>query len=281
MLANWIRMSTTTTGAGSLTLSGVSGYPGVTSQLATSERAAYVILDSSDLPIERGVGYWDGSGWVREAVAATYVGGTYTGGGATAATLAAGTKYLIVSPGAQTNWAARQGIWATTNKVYGDSAMIAAVGSISVAADRAYAVPARATVDSDIDAIVFRITTAAAAGKLAKGAIFSVGADGLPGVKLAEGAAVAADSTGVKASTFTRFRPPPVFFVCVLSDGTPTIQGTSSGIVSGESMGADSALIPNSFIYHNSATGLTFPTTWTPVGNASNSVRPGLFMRCP
>lgn len=281
MLANWVRMSTTTTGTGSLTVSSVSGYPGVTSQLATNERASYVILDSSDLPIERGVGYWDGSAWVREVPMATYVSGTYTGASASAATLASGTKYLIISPGAQTMLTSRQGIWATSNKVYGDTGIVGGTGSLTVTADRAYATPSIAAVDSDIDAVMFRVTTAGAAGKLAKGAIYSVGADGLPGVKLAEGGSVAVDSTGVKASTFTRFRPPPTFFICFLSDGAPVIQGHATGIAACSAMGADGTLTPNSYVHHVGATGLTFPSPWTPVGNASNATRPGIFVRCP
>lgn len=280
MLANWIRMSTTTTGTGSLTLSGVSGYPGVTSQFATNERAAYVILDSSDLPIERGVGYWDGSAWVREAVMATFVSGTYTGAGATAASLASGDKFLIVSPGAQSVIATKPGIWTNTYKAYGDGGIGASTTTLALAANRAYAIPAVAAVDSPIDAVMFRVTTVAAAGVQAKGAIFSVGSDGLPGVLLAVGAAVAVDSTGVKASTFTSFRPPPVFFVCVLSDGAPTLSAYNNGTFLREGMGADSNLVPCIFIHHNSATSLTFPTTWTAVSNVNVS-RPILFMRCP
>lgn len=277
-------MSTTTAGPGSLAVSALPDFPGVATQLAPNERAPYVILDGASAagPIERGIGYHDGSdNWVREVVMATYVGGTYTGSNPTAASLAAGTKYLIVSPGAQSMLMSRQGIWAASNKVYGDLGIVGAVSSMTVTADRAYACPARATVDSDIDAVVFRVTTAAAAGKLAKGAIYSVGPNGLPGVKLAEGASVAADSAGVKASTFTRFRPPPTFFICLLSDGAPVIQGHATGISAGEALGTDGALGPNSFIHHVGATGLSFPTTWTPVGNASNAIRPGIFVRCP
>lgn len=282
MLGNGLRVSTTSTGTGSLAFSTVTGLPTLSTQLSASERAAYSILDSNGGFIERGIGYHDGAGnWVREVPMATYVSGVYTGANPTAASLASGTKYILITPGAQTMLTSRQGLWATTNKVYGDLGIVGGVGSITLTADRAYACPAAATVDSDIDAVVFRVTTAGAAGKLAKGAIFSVGSDGLPGVKLAEGSSVAIDSTGVKASTFTRFRPPPVFFICLLSDGAPVLQAHSTGIAPAWGMGADGSLIPNSFIHHVGATSLVFPTTWTPVGNASNAARPGVFVRCP
>ena len=282
MLANWIKLTTTTTGTGNLAFTTTTNYPAVTSQIATNERVAYSVVTSSGEPLERGIGYHDGSGnWVRERVLDTFISGVYVGGTATAGSLPSGTKYLLVSPGAQTMLTARQGVWAGTLKGYGDMGLVAATGSYTGVADRAVAIPACAAVDSDIDGVMFRVTTAGAASTQAKCAIFSVGSDGLPDVKLAEGAAVAVDSTGVKTSTFTRFKPPPAFFVCFLTNGAPVIQGQSTGIIAAFGMGASSSLIPNGFIHHVGAASLTFPTTWTAVGNAANTARPGLYMRCP
>lgn len=282
MLANWIKLTTTTTGTGNLAFTTTSNFPAVTSQIAANERVAYSVVTSSGEPLERGIGYHDGAGnWVRERPLDTFISGVYVGGTATAGNLPSGTKYLLVSPGAQTMMTSRQGVWAGTLKVYGDTSLIAATSTYTCVADRAVAIPAFAAVDSDIDAVVFRVTTAGAASTQAKCAIYSVGSDGLPGIKLAEGAAVAVDSTGNKISTFTRFKPPPVFFVCLLSNGAPVVQGQSTGTMAAFCMGASSTLTPNAFIHHVGATSLVFPTTWTAVGNASNAARPSLYMRCP
>jgi hypothetical protein len=110
-------------------------------------------------------------------------------------------------------------------------------------------------------------------------AIYSVGLDGLPGVKLAESAPVGVDSIGIKALTFTRMRPPPRFFVALLSNGAPSIQTLSSHANPAWTLGTDGNLNPITFIHHVGASGLAFPTTWTPVANLGGSARPQLLVR--
>lgn len=278
MLGNWIKQTTTTTGTGDLTLATVSGFPAFSSQFAASERFAYAIIDdATGGPIERGIGYINGSGnLVRERPMATFVSGTYTGANASAVDLPAGAKRVVCVEGAQTALTSTQGAWATTKRGYGDMGIAAGAGTLALVADRAYAVPFSAAVDADIDALLFRVSTAAASGSAAKVAVFSVGSDGLPGVLLAESSAIAVDTNGIKTGSFTRFRPPARFFACLLSNGAPTIQAFSGGIQLAHAMGFDSVLIGHSYIHHVGATGLTFPATWTPVGNLSNAARPQL-----
>jgi len=284
MLGNWIKQTTTTTGTGALALAAVSGFPGFSSQFATSERFSYAIIDdATGGPIERGIGYLDGSGdLVRERTMATFVGGTYTGANPSAADLPAGTKRVVCVEGAQTALTSAPGVWGGASyKGYGDLSGTAAINNIALTADRAYAVQFAATVDADIDAIIFRVTTAAASGKLARCAVFSVGGDGLPGIKLAESANIAVDFTGIKQATFTIFRPPPRFFVGIVSDGAPVVQSLGTSFPAGYTMGYDSVLVPHSYIHHAGAAGLTFPGTWTAVGNATNTARPQLVCRVP
>ena len=277
MLGNWIKQATTTTGTGNLTLIAVSGFPGFASQFAASERFAYAILDdATGGPIERGIGYLDGSGdLVREKPMATFVGGTYTGANASAADLPAGTKRVVCAEGQLTALTSANALWSgAAHKGYGDLNVAASAGSLVLVADRAYAVPFAAGVDADIESVKFYVTVAGAASTLAKVAIFSVGADGLPGIKLAESADVAVDSIGIKTASFTRFRPPPRFFVGLVSDGAPTVRAFGSGIIMTHAMGFDGLLIPWAYIHHVGATGRTFPATWTAVGNLSNVARP-------
>lgn len=283
MLGNWIKQTTTTTGTGALTLSAVSGFPTFSSQFAASERFAYAIVDdATGGPIERGIGYIDGSGnLVREKPMATFVGGVYTGVNPSAANLPSGTKRVVCAAGAQTALTSSPAAFAGTYKGYGDIFVTASAGSTTMTADRVYIVPFAAAVDADIDGVLFRVVTAGAAGKLAKAAIYSVGPDGMPGVKLAESNSVAVDSTGVKSCDFTRFRPPPRFFVCWLTDGAPVIQTIGTHFESKYASGFDSVLIPIAFQHHVGATGLVFPTTWTPVNNLVNVQKPQLVCRVP
>lgn len=282
MLGNWIKMSTTTVGTGNLTVSSVSGYPTIADQFATSQRFAYTLADSALAPLERGIGYMNSTPeLVREAVLATYASSTYDGSNPSAVSLASGTKYVLVSEGAQTYMGAMPGIWANGIKCYGPPLIVGSGSTLAVTADRCYAFPCIAQGDSDIDAVLFRVTTGGAAGKLGAGAIYSVGRDGLPGVILATGSSVAVDSTGNKTSTFTRFRPPPRFFAAFLSDGAPTLVSHNTGTILSEILGADSSQGACRFIYHAGATSMTFPTTFTAVTNATNTNAPQVLVRIP
>lgn len=278
MLGNWIKQTSTTTGTGALTLSAVTGFPDFASQFAVNERFSYAIIDdSTGGPIERGIGYIDGSGnLVRSVPMATFSGGTYVGANASAVSLSAGTKRVVCVEGAQTALTSTPGVWAATHKGYGSLGLSGAASTLLMVADRAYAVPFAAAVDADIESVKFSVTTAATSGVQAKISIFSVGSDGLPGIKLAESSGVAVDTLGIKTASFTRFRPPSRFFVCILSDGAPTIRASSLGLQMTHAMGFDSVLIAFAYIHHVGATGLTFPSSWTPVGNLSNTALPTL-----
>lgn len=103
MFGNWIRATSATTGTGSLTLSAASGYATPASQFSQGERFSYALLaDADGKPIEGGIGYLDGSGLlVREAVLASYSGGTYTDASSNAGLSAislSGTTRVICTP---------------------------------------------------------------------------------------------------------------------------------------------------------------------------------------
>ncbi len=282
MLGTWIRQTTTTTGTGNLTLSSVSGYPTFSSQFATSQRFKYVILDdSTGAPIEAGVGYINGTpALVRERIEATMVSGTFDGLTPSAVSLASGTKRVICTGTAGSFPTTIPGVWANSNKLYGDAGINSAGTTITMTADRAYAIRMNHLVDSEIDALVFRVGTAAVAGKVAKVAVWSIGADGLPGVSLAESSTIAVDSTGNKVCTFTAFRPPAQYFACIVSDGAPVVTGYGNGLIGANALGSDGSLGPCKFIHHVGASSTTFPSTWTAVHNASNTSTIQLMARC-
>lgn len=275
MLGNWIRQTTTTTGTGNLTLSTVTGYAAFTDYFAADERFAYSILDdATGLPIEAGIGYLSSGALVREIVESTLVSGTLDRSNPSAVTLAAGTKRVICAGTAGNLLSAAPVMWTgATYKSYGDPHVQQSGGGVALVANRVNITPFVKAVNADIDAVLIRVTTAGAGGIQAKAAIMAYAANGGPGAVLAESSGVAVDSTGIKTLTFTRFNPPSRFFVCVLSDGTPSIQGFSSGGVSTHALGCDSTLNGFTFLTHAGATGLTFPTSWTLVGGNGSRIQ--------
>lgn len=283
MLGNWIRQTTTTTGTGNLTLSTVSNYAAFSSYFADGQRFSYQIVDdTSGEPIECGIGYLSSGALVREHIEATMVSGTLDITAPTAASLASGTKRVICAASSGMLIPPAPGVWnGVAGRLYGDPQMSSSLGSFTATADRAYALPFIRAVDRPIDAVSFRLNTAAAAGKSAICAVFAWGADGLPGTKLAETSTVAVDgATGVKTVTFSSaFDPPQRFFVGILTDGAPVLQG-HTGCVPAFALSLGTSLAPVSFVHHVGATSLTFPTTWTAVENAGSVTRPVLGLRC-
>lgn len=264
MLGNWIQQTTTTTGTGNLTLSTVSGYPAFSTQFSDGQRFQYQILDdSTGAPIESGIGYLSTGALVRERIECTMVSGTFDNSAPSAVSLAAGAKRVICAvSAAATHTPATGAVTAATYKAYGDNTQVfGSGGGFVCTAGTAYAKQFEALAANEIDALIVRVTTAAASTRLLRGAIYSIGADGLPDVKLAESGTVAADSTGVKQLTFTAFRPPQRFYAAFISDGAPTLYSTASG-VSASSLGFNASLEPYDMV-SKAGSGTTFPSSWS------------------
>jgi hypothetical protein len=282
MLGTWIYQTTTTTGTGNLTLASVSGYPEFSTQFASGQRFQYQILDdSTGAPIESGVGYLSSGALVRERIECTMVSGTFDNTAPTAVSLAAGTKRVICSISSASAFSPATGaVSAATHKSYGDGTLVYGAGqSFSMTAGTAYAKQFEALATNEINAVLVNVTIAAVAGKLLRGAIYSIGNDGLPDVKLAESSTVAADTTGVKALSFTAMRPPQKFFVAVISDGTPNLYCTPSG-TNRTALGHNSSLETYDML-NKAGTGATFPTSWASPGfSVSFQQRPILAVRC-
>lgn len=282
MNGNWIYQTTTTTGAGNLTLAAVAGYPQIGSQFAVGEILKYQIIDdTTGAPIEQGLGTLNGSSeLVRSKVQATFNAGTYDGTAPAAVSLPAGTKRVIVSLGAQstvTAWPAIHG----AVRGYGDIGSYGSATTISPTAGLSYAMPFAAAVDADVDAIVFRVTNlnSQAAGGTVKCSIWSVGLDGLPSIKIAEATATVS-ATGVIPAVFASpVRPPSRFFVVFTSDTNYTFQGFN-GANGLSMMGTDSLLVPIGAI-SKTGSGANHPADWSsPTNILSSSSRPQLVCRC-
>lgn len=100
MHGNGIRESCTTTGAGSLTVAEVTGFPRFSAKYPTGADYLfpYTITDEAGAPIEGGLGYLSAtSTLVREYPMWSYASGTYADAAPSAVSLPAGTKYVHCS----------------------------------------------------------------------------------------------------------------------------------------------------------------------------------------
>lgn len=284
MLGNWIVQTTTSTGTGNLALSPVTGYPPISSQFAVAQILSYTILDdATGAPLERGLGSINGSGeLVRTKPLASMVAGSYDGSDVAAVSIPAGTKRVICTPGANGFYAV-PGMWSGGGQAaYSDANPAGGVSNTAIVADTVYILPFIHSVDADVVEFRFRMAgTTAAAGKLAKIAAFSIGLNGLPDVKLAESPAVAVDSTGIKVCSVTRFRPPSHYYVALLSDGAPQVQYVAGSLTNvNHALGFTGTFAAIGHMTQAGATGLNFPSSWSPTGVVGTANRPQILAVC-
>ena len=194
MLADFVKMTTATTGTGSLTLSAVSGFPTFADAFAVNELIAFTVLDdATGAPIESCIGHLSASTTlVIDRVLASYSAGTYNQINPTAVTLPAGTKRVICTPASGGLVATPHNIPAlgTNNKrlLYptGQHVGIGAHGSTgAVTQNIVYYVPIIPKTSLLIDAVLFRLTTVQASSQ-ARAGVYTSGLDGKPNIKLAE-----------------------------------------------------------------------------------------------
>lgn len=284
MFGNWIVQTTTTTGAGNLTLSAVSGYAAFSGQFADGQRLQYQILDdATGLPIESGVGYLSSGALVRERIECTLVSGTFDNSTPSAVDLPSGTKRVICAPSASSVMgAAAPGTFSPSGgfKGYGDCVMSQGTGgNFTLIDQRAIAVPFWAVSVQKINAVVVRVTAAGAAGSLIRGAIYSAGSDGLPGVKLAESGTADGTTTGQKFLSFTAFRPPQRFFAAVISTNAPSVYGGDNGVATSP-LGFTSSQEAIGYLF-KAGSGADFPADWSsPSQDVYYARKPVIAVRC-
>jgi hypothetical protein len=283
MLGNWIKQTTTTTGTGALTLSTVSGYAAFSDQFASGQRFQYQILDAATgAPIESGVGYLSGGTLVRERIEATIVSGTFDNSTPSAVSLASGTKTVICGLSMSSALSTVPGTFAPSGgfRGYGDAVTAqGGGGNIALVNQRAIALPFWAVSNQEIDALVVRVTAAGTSGSLIRGAIYSVGADGLPDVKLAESGTADGTTTGQKFLTFTAFRPPQRFFGAVISTNAPSVYGGDNGVATSP-LGYTSSQEAIGYVF-KAGSGANFPSDWSsPSQDVYYARKPVLAVRC-
>jgi hypothetical protein len=284
MFGNWIRQTTTTATNGNLTLATVTGYPAFSDEFATGERFQYQILDdTTGAPIEAGIGSLSGGQLVRERIECTYVSGVFDNTTPSAVTLPAGTKRVICAASASSSQSAAAGAYGLSGgfQGYGDSISVqpGTTSNLGLINSRAYATPFIAQSAQEIDALVVRVTAPGSAGSLIRGAIYSIGANGLPDVQLALSGTVDGAVAGQKFLSFTAFRPPPRFFGCLISTNAPSVYATSSGLNSSP-MGFFASQEAAAYLFL-AGSGTTFPSSWAGANaDVLGGLKPFLGVRC-
>lgn len=252
MLSNAIVETTTTTGTGDLTTSAVTGRPRFTDKFtanateASADHFYYAILTQDSTPqfIESGIGYMSATGTLkRAAVLSTYASSTYTDQGASAVSLAAGTKNVICTGEAgAAGGLAIPGIDTTDScSRFLISAHIAPTvvsTSVAMVVNRVWCVPFLLASPRAVDAIWFR-TSGATSGNVRAG-IYTVNRDGSGGRKLAGSTADQAVVPGTFYTITTGLPlrlPPGWYYLAMVSDATVSINIVGAATVTSSPLG--------------------------------------------
>lgn len=100
MTPKWLKLTTTTTGAGNIALTQVSGHPVPSDWIDDQAMLQYVLTDSSNNPVEAGIGTFTTSGatLARTYIDSTYVSGVLTKDGTPTAATLSGTTNVYITP---------------------------------------------------------------------------------------------------------------------------------------------------------------------------------------
>lgn len=253
MLGYGIKETTTTTGAGTLTLSAVSGFAQFANVFAIGTPVYYSLLNSSGQPIECGIGtVGAGNTLSRDRILATFNGGTYNDLTASAVSLS-GTTTVICTGLASSAPLAIPNIntvittgGATPQRLVMDSRIntnSASSTGFTMAANTLYLVHFYLSVDCIATGIALRIGTGVS-GKSIIAGIYQLDYRGHPAKVLGQTASTAAATSGVNwSASFTGGNVklvPGWYVIGVVSDGTPAI-GALTGIAMFNSFGVASA----------------------------------------
>jgi hypothetical protein len=106
----------------------------------------------------------------------------------------------------------------------------ASTTALALAADTLYAMPLVLERSGTFDRIAMYVSVAAAAGKLLRLGLYdSSGAGGGPGALVTDFSTVLCDATGVREITISQAIEAGLHWLCVVSDGTPTIYSHAPG----------------------------------------------------
>lgn len=208
MRANGIKHETTTTGTGAVTLTAVAGWPTFASVFGSSgsRMVEYTILDASGVPIEGGVGTVTLStlSLERTIVRWTWDGSAYTGAGATALSLAAGTKSVICAPSADSAFPSFPSVATTVTDNIGHGSLGAGTSAqtVGLVNGRTYFIPYRVMKAFAVSKATARCVNGYTGGtSQLLVALYEIGSNGFPGARLVNFGSLGSLTIGTLTST--------------------------------------------------------------------------------
>lgn len=231
MLANGIKETTATTGIGTVTMSAVTGYARFANVFAVGALVKYAIQSGDGASWEWGIGTVGAANTLfRTDVMATYSAGTYTQDGATAISLSGTSTVMVAEHSYGSLWPYSASSDATDRYSVGHVAM---AGSYASQAQNTTEVQYGVCVISrpyKLTGIGIAVITAAAAGSLARLAVYAANASGKPGALIVDAGTVATDSTGYKNITLGTpvILMPGLYFLTIYNNGLPTLRGLTN-----------------------------------------------------
>jgi hypothetical protein len=218
MLANRVEETTATTGSGSFTTSGaVAGFVSFYDTFGLDRRFKYWAVNDTDTQWEAAIGYLsDSTTLVRETV-------TDNSAGTLVAIVFTTAPSLFCGPSADDFFqmqAHTTGSLSRPRNVFsGDTGNAA-----TTVASREYYFLLNAPFGG-ITSLATYINSAAASGSVGRFAVYTIKADGFPGVKIAETSTFATDSTGGKDISITLPKGLSGWmWVLFITDGAPTLR---------------------------------------------------------
>lgn len=230
MLANGVKETTTTSGAGTVTLASATGYVRFAQAFAVGDLVSYAIQDGNNR--EWGIGTIGASNTLeRTTVTAMLVSGTYTTSGAAAITLSGGSAEVICTLHAATSleygdaWPRKS----ATPKIAGDKSGAQLVG-FTLTASRQYFIPF--SVPRRVIGTGLRISVSGAVAGNASIGIYTntvSGGDDVPGSLLVSVTGLDVGTTGDKTGTVDYILEPGlIYWASVISSSACMLRGMTT-----------------------------------------------------
>lgn len=269
MLGNFVKETTTTSGTGNITVASSTGRARFSDCFAVNLPFFYSINDGNNW--ELGVGYLSAtSTLVRAKILSTLVSGTFDDTSPSAITLSGGTCSVYATPCAQSAMPNKPHISVTNSSAgYMISNNVGVINAATMTAtvDRQYYLPYYWDCARPMSLMGFRVSSAAAAGKVSRIGLYSVDENGEPDVLLVESTDIAVDSSGVKTYNFTdKLYPPGWYCIGLVSNGAP-VYNSPQYFIGNSFFGTDSTGVQSiPFKYSAQA-------SWSAMPNPANSTQ--------
>jgi hypothetical protein len=243
MFGSLVKDTSTTTGNGALTLSGtaVSGFRRPQDIFWPNNGTTnvgiyfqYHIYSLDGLQHEAGIGRLTAANTLERTVVEATINSGVAGSG-TALSLSAGTKYVVCSPIGQGIMPTLPTVYTSaTTRILSSAWPVGTPDTLTTSNAVVYYQPFYLTSMDTIAGVACRVTSAGT-GNVVCGLYTMDPATGVPKTKLANGAALAVTSTGLRNSNFTGVTIPPgwYFLACQTQNSDPVVASMGGATITG------------------------------------------------